>query len=178
MPALRLRPAEPGDQEFLVRLYASTRARDLAALGLEPMQADAFVRLQFRAQSAHFTAAFPEAEHAIVVLEEHPVGRRIVDRSGPVLHVVDIALLAEFRGRGIGTSLLQAVLDEADARGLPVELHVDVDNPAQHLYRRLGFEVSADLGRHLRMTRRPALPGGLPAACPSPSVADRMALNA
>jgi ribosomal protein S18 acetylase RimI-like enzyme len=50
-----------------------------------------------------------------------------------------IALLPEFRGRGIGTQLLQHLLARADERYPRVCLSVTLGNPAARLYERLGF---------------------------------------
>ena len=55
--------------------------------------------------------------------------------------IEEIALLPEAQGRGIGTQLLRGILRAAQRRGLPVRLSVFVNNPAQALYARLGFEV-------------------------------------
>lgn len=52
-----------------------------------------------------------------------------------------IALVPEFRGQGIGTRLLQTLLDAAASRFRSVSLSVDKDNPARHLYERFGFVI-------------------------------------
>ena len=78
----------------------------------------------------------------------------IVDRSGDEIHLVDIALLPEFRGQGIGTRLLEVVQTEAEAAGLPVGLSVAKDNRALNLYGRLGFCRMADDGVYLKMEWR------------------------
>ena len=57
--------------------------------------------------------------------------------------MIDIALLPDHRGRGIGARLLRDVLHEATAAGLPVRLSVERSNPARSLYERLGFRTVA-----------------------------------
>ena len=59
---------------------------------------------------------------------------------------MDIALLPEYRGRGIGTALLEELLVEADATGRRVTIHVERFNPARRLYERLGFVEAGDPG--------------------------------
>ena len=57
-----------------------------------------------------------------------------------------VALLPPYRGRGIGTQLLRAMLDELHGRGFAaVSLSVQRANPAVRLYRRLGFRI---VGEH------------------------------
>ena len=92
----------------------------------------------------------------MVLVADEPAGRLIVDVAADEVHVVDIALLARHRGRGIGTAVLDTVLSQADARGAPCELSVDRGSPAKRLYERLGFvDVARDELRH-RMRRTPA----------------------
>jgi ribosomal protein S18 acetylase RimI-like enzyme len=54
---------------------------------------------------------------------------------------LSIALLPEYRGRGIGTDLLKHLLNKARHNYQALSLSVSPDNPAAHLYERLGFEV-------------------------------------
>jgi ribosomal protein S18 acetylase RimI-like enzyme len=73
--------------------------------------------------------------------------------------VIDIALLPEFRRRGIGTALLRALLEEGAARDLPVRIHVERLNPALALYERLGFRLLEDRGVYLFLEWRADEPG-------------------
>lgn len=95
------------------------------------------------------------ASQDVVVLGGEPIGRLVVDRRPGELRIVDLALVPERRGRGIGTRLLRALLDEADTTGAAVVLHVEPSSPARRLYRRFGFEVSAEDGAYARMERPP-----------------------
>ena len=67
------------------------------------------------------------------------MGRLYIDRREDVIEIIDIALLPEIRGRGIGGMLIQEILDEGKAASLPVRIYVENFNPARHLYDRLGF---------------------------------------
>jgi ribosomal protein S18 acetylase RimI-like enzyme len=62
------------------------------------------------------------------------------------IRLVDIALLPEHRGRGIGGALLRGLLDEGAVSGRRVSMHVERSNPALRLYERLGFERVKDDG--------------------------------
>jgi ribosomal protein S18 acetylase RimI-like enzyme len=78
-----------------------------------------------------------------------------VDRGEALICIVDIAMAPDYRGRGAGTALLGGLIEEAFAAGKVVELHVECNNPAQRLYRRVGFVETGDLSPYLRMQWRP-----------------------
>src|SRR5947199_10524164 len=102
---LELRPYSADDQEFIFRLYASTRIHEIAPLGWPPAQQEAFLRMQFNAQKAWYAQAYAQADHQIIFLDGQPVGRIMVVSEPGSEHLVDIAPLPEDRGRGIGTPL-------------------------------------------------------------------------
>lgn len=140
-----LRAATPDDRAFLLALFATTRP-DLALLPAE--HRDALVEMQFRAQDQQYRQANPQATFDLVEVDGAPVGRWYVDRRPDDLHLIDISLLPEHRGAGIGTALVGALQDEAAASGRGVTLHVALGNRAEALYERLGFRVAADLGAY------------------------------
>jgi ribosomal protein S18 acetylase RimI-like enzyme len=141
--AVALRPATADDAPFLERLYASTRD-DLLALGLPASARTALVAQQHRARSRQHAATYPAASSDIVELAGVAAGRLVVDHAENAVRVVDVALLPEHRGRGIGTTILRSVLARADHLGVPVTLQVAAGNPAERLYRRLGFRPADD----------------------------------
>ena len=149
-----LRPVGAGDEAFLRVLNASTR-QDLAVVGLPPGQLDALLDLQHRARETSFRREFPGAEDRLVVVEGAPVGRLLIAREPGRTRVVDIALLPGTRGRGLGTAVLRGLLEEAQAGGWAVTLHVQAGNPARALYGRLGFRVVAEQPPYQEMEWRP-----------------------
>lgn len=155
-PVVTLRPSTPLDAQFLLGVYASTRAEELALAPWSPEQKAAFLRGQFEAQSAHYQQHYaPVATFEVVLVDGQPAGRLIVHRGAREVRIVDIALLPDFRGRGVGTRLLQPLLDEADARGQLVSIHVERNNPALRLYTRLGFAPVGEHGVSLLLHRAP-----------------------
>jgi ribosomal protein S18 acetylase RimI-like enzyme len=148
-PRVSLRPAAESDREFLRSLFMSTREQELAAL---PGGAGAHAQLfngQFSAQLHSYRHAFPRALDAIIEVLGMAVGRLYVDRAPGTLRLIDISLLPEYRGRGIGTALIRALLDEAAAVGGAVKLSVALSNPARILYQRLGFRTVSSDGIYL-----------------------------
>ena len=84
-----------------------------------------------------------------------PIGRLYIDRSEDEIRLIDIALLPEHRGKGIGGSLMRQTLDEARLAGKPVRIHVEHNNPARRLYDRLGFRPVEDQGVYDLLEWRP-----------------------
>ncbi len=147
---IKLRPAELDDETFLYELYASTRAEEMTAWGWSAAQQQAFLSLQFRGQQAHY-AEYPNTDHKIILEGERPIGRLFLSRLQDEIRLVDIALLPEHRGRGIGAALIQELFEEAARDGKAVRLHVEKFNRARELYLRLGFQIVGDAQSHYFM---------------------------
>ncbi len=143
---ISLRPIAPQDDEFLYRVYASTRQEELAQVNWDAAQKEAFLRMQFEAQAKYYSENYIGAQFQIVLLDDTPVGRLYVARWAKEIRIMDIALLPEYRGRGIGSVLLKDILAEGQAHGVSVTIHVERLNPARHLYDRLGFRLAEDKG--------------------------------
>jgi ribosomal protein S18 acetylase RimI-like enzyme len=158
-PGWSLRSAEPGDREFLCRVYASTRLAELAVTGWPDDVKLAFLRSQFEAQDRHYRAAHPSARFDVILADGEPAGRLYVVRSPERIHIIDIALLPGHRNRGLGSAILQTLLAEADAHRWRVSIHVEQENRARGFYERLGFQSLEQRGLYLLMEWRPPLPG-------------------
>lgn len=159
MAGWTLQAASEADADFLYRVYASTRYEELAPTGWSAEQQKAFLRSQFAAQAAHYRQHYPAARFDIVQLVAERVGRLYVERRADEILVFDIALLPEFRRRGLGRALLSELAAEADAQGLRMSLHVERHNPALALYRQLGFVHVSEHGVYWSMQRLPAALG-------------------
>jgi GNAT superfamily N-acetyltransferase len=155
-PPYTLRPITPGDLPFLRALYGSTRDEELAVVDWPAHQKEAFLDQQFAAQHAWYQEQYAGASFDLVEVAARPAGRLYVARWERELRIVDVSLLPEHRGQGLGTALLAAVIGEATAAGKPVSIHVERQNRALALYRRLGFAVREDKGMYLLLERPPA----------------------
>ena len=153
-----LRPAVEADYEELVRVYASTRAAELAQVTWwDDAQKLAFCRMQYDAQKAEYDARYPEAQYDLILLEGQTAGRFWVGRGEEEMRLLDIALLPWAQGQGVGTVLVRALIEEARASHRRLRHMVFVLNEgARRLYERLGFVVFEEvLGTHLHMEWRP-----------------------
>jgi GNAT superfamily N-acetyltransferase len=146
-----LRPITASDEAFLRRLYASTRAAEMAVVPWSEEQKDAFLRMQFDAQHRFYRSRYGRARFDVIEKDGEPIGRLYVDRGENEIRIVDVALLPEHRGRGIGSARMREILDEARTEGKRVVIHVERENPAHRWYVRLGFRVVEDLGIYFRM---------------------------
>lgn len=154
-PGVTLRPITPADSELLYRIYASTRTEELARTGWSEAQVEAFLRMQFHAQRTHYEKHTPLAAFLVIERGGVAVGRLYVDRREEAIHVVDIALLPEARGSGLGEALLRELQEEAAASGRIVSIYVERGNRARRLYARLGFrELADDGGVYLKLEWR------------------------
>ena len=153
-PGLHFRSASWEDDSFLCQVFASTRERLLASLPFDAAQKEAFARQQHLCQDRYYRQQYPHATFEIVCSGDQPIGRLYVNRTREEILIIDIALLPEFRGAGIGGALLRDLLGEAAQTGRHVTIHVDKFNLALGLYERLGFRIIEDAGADLRMEWR------------------------
>ncbi len=152
---ITLRPITPGDEAFLSLVYAQTREHEMRFLDWNNEEKDAFLQMQFKTQHQYYQTHFPDADYDIILVDGCPAGRLYVDHGEDEIRILDISLLAEFRGQKIGSKLLQDILATARPSSLPVRLHVEYDNPAVSLYKRLGFQAISENGPYIFMERLP-----------------------
>lgn len=140
------RAESSNDRTFLADLYASTRAVEMAVVPWTDEQRQEFLAMQFNAQHAHYLEHYPDAERLIIEHAGKAVGRLYLDRWPSQHRIVDIALVTQARGRGIGTAILKDLMQEAAGDAKSLSIHVEKNNPAMTLYRRLGFATIEDKG--------------------------------
>ena len=142
---IEFRPATPRDIEFLTSVNISANEERLSTR--EDWDADAFAR-DVEASARNQVAG--KVEHSItyvIELDGTAVGRLRLIRPGNERHVAGIQILPSHQRKGIGSRVMQRIVDEAQQSGLPVTLEVEKDNPrAKRLYQRLSFVVIEDRG--------------------------------
>lgn len=154
---ITLRPVrDPDDLPFLLEVYRSVRAPEMALLDWPDKHKQAFIAQQFQWQHRQYTSHYDNARFDVVERGGVGIGRLYVRRGADDIRIIDIALLPDWRGRGIGGALLGEILAEAGDSGRTVSIHVEKMNPAMALYRRLGFVKTADADVYDLMEWRPA----------------------
>lgn len=143
-----LRPARPEDEPFLFRLFAESQEQ-LALLRSNEVLWQSLVEMQYRGRKLSYAATFPEASDSVVCLDDGaggntPVGRLLVDRKAERWRIVNVSVLAAYRHRGLGTSVLKECQAQCREAGATLELEVARQNPAVRLYQRIGFRVTGE----------------------------------
>lgn len=138
--SIEMRPAEAGDMSFMQQLYSSTRSAELHMGGCDLATETLLQGLQFKAQQTWFQTEYPNADLAMIMDRERPIGRLYVNYGPDELRILDICLLPEYRNRGIGLGLLRSLQAQGERLRLPVRLNVMLGSPAQRLLQRCGFE--------------------------------------
>jgi ribosomal protein S18 acetylase RimI-like enzyme len=149
--SVRTRPVLPQDDNFICEVYASTRADEMALIPWTEEQKDAFVQMQFKIRDQQYRAGYPDAITEIILCNDVPAGTMITLKTADAILLVDIALLAHFRGSGIGTTILHNLQKE----GKKIILHVLKSNPALNLYQRLGFVFKSEDALYMEMVWMP-----------------------
>ncbi|HYJ30832.1 MAG TPA: GNAT family N-acetyltransferase [Allosphingosinicella sp.] len=155
------RPATEDDLPLLAEIYISTRREEVAQTGWPAEQQEAFLRHQHAAQHDHYAKAYKDAERLVIERGGEGIGRLYLFEGAEEMRIVDIALLPDARGAGIGEAILRDVCEDVAGRGRIVTIHVEKFNPAQRLYQRLGFVAIEEKGVYDLMAWRPPDGGAL-----------------
>lgn len=152
---LTFRTVTESDIDFLRTLYISTRYQEVQQVGWSKTQIDEFLTMQFNAQHQFYLQQFKHAQFDVVECDGEAAGRLYLDYREDEIRIVDIALLPEFRGKGLGSRLLNQIISDAKEKNIVVRIHVEKNNPALTLYQRLGFVEIEDKGVYLLMQKTP-----------------------
>lgn len=157
---LSSRPAGPGDAAFLTEMLveAAFWRPDRLRGGVDDVLREPAL--------AHYVTGWPRVGDLGVVAEvEHPVGAawlRLFPADDPGYGFVDagtpevaMGVLPAWRGRGVGSDLLDALIVAArDAGSVTLSLSVEPDNSARRLYERFDFHQVGEVDGSLTMLLR------------------------
>ena len=152
---ITLRPVEEKDDSFIEAVYRSTREEELKFTNWSELQKNAFVTMQSMAQLAEYKTKFPDAAFQIIVYKKKDAGRFYTWENETEIRLIDITVLPQFRGKGIGSFLLGELIKRSNKEQKKISLHADPASPVLELYRRLGFIHIRNNGRHYYMERNP-----------------------
>ena len=146
MDQLTWRRGAAADEPLLFALFAAGKAPEFAPLGLSAQQLQPLIEMQFRARQQAYAQTYPAAVDMILCLENGtPVGRHLVERQTNCYRCIDLAVLPQYRNRGIGIWAIRQIQQLSALESVSFRLCVARTNPALRLYERLGFiRVSGD----------------------------------
>jgi GNAT superfamily N-acetyltransferase len=124
-------------------LRRRTMDAHLAASGASTGEEDHLARLMYRFDCAE-----------VLLRDGIPVGLLKISRDGTPWKLIQIQLVPELQGRGLGADLLASVIEEADSAHVAVALSVLKANPARALYERAGFAVVGESEQEFHMLRK------------------------
>jgi GNAT superfamily N-acetyltransferase len=124
-----LRPAHPHDFPFCERLYFAEMDHIITQLGLDMAR-----------QRESFARQWHVAEVRIITMSGEDIGWLQTKTTDSTLILGQLYLSGHMQRQGIGTRVLQMLIEEARRAGKPVTLGVVKINPARRLYERLGFQ--------------------------------------
>lgn len=152
---VKLRSAEEKDGSFIEMIYRSTREEELKLTDWTEQQKKTFIKMQSMAQLAEYKEKFPGAAFQVIVYKKKDAGRFYTWENENEIRLIDITLLPQFRGKGIGNYLLMELIKRSNKYQKKISLHVEAINPALQLYQHLGFVHIKNNGRHYYMERNP-----------------------
>jgi ribosomal protein S18 acetylase RimI-like enzyme len=148
---ITLRPGTSQDETFFRRLILETIGIELGASAWpEPMRSH-LLSIQYEGRRRSYRAGYPETESSVIQVDGEDAGWVAVAALPNQVHLAEIMVLPELRGRGIGTAAIRGILATARDAGKPVRLNVNAMNLAAiRLYERLGFRrIDGDEVQHL-----------------------------
>lgn len=152
---IQLRPLEEKDAAFIEAVYRTAREAELNLTNWSEYQKNAFISMQSTAQHAEYKTKFPNVRFQVITFNKKNAGRFYTAENENEIRLLDITLLPEFRGKGIGKALLQQLIERSNKMQKKLSLHVEASNPILKLYQRLGFIYIKNNGRHYYMEREP-----------------------
>jgi ribosomal protein S18 acetylase RimI-like enzyme len=142
MKKITKRAAEATDAEF-VRFVHHRAYRDVVI--------GQYGTWDEKAQDNFFADDWCAATHQIVIYENVLCGYICLEYRDEDIHIRELVIDPEFQGKGIGTFLLREVINDAEARQVPVRLATQRANRAITLYRKLGFREFERTATHILM---------------------------
>jgi len=140
---LKRPPITHSDKPFLLTLYASVRAEEMALVPWNEEQKKSFLEFQFQAQHDHYTNEYPHGSFQTIELEDEKVGRLYTCELDDEFRIIELTIAPAYRRKGIGSEILTDILNKSTK---PVRIYLENFNRFKGLFERFGFRVIRDEG--------------------------------
>jgi len=146
IPPINFRQATDDDLDFLYAMHVATMKEYVdQTWGWD----DAF-------QESVFRERYAPVQIQVIAFDGKDIGMISLEEREDDIFLRAIEILPEYQGKGIGTTIIQQVINDAALKLKPVHLQVLKVNPVKGLYERLGFSVIEETDTHFIM--RTSLP--------------------
>lgn len=153
--SISLRAVAQSDMPSLQAIYNDSRAREMAYFPFTEEQRRQFLHMQFTAQHQHYQTHYPNASYDCILLDNELIGRLYVNREKNDIQLIEILLFSSHCNRGIGSYLISQLIKEANDSQRRITAHVEISNPARHLYQRLGFVETEKQDPYILIVKKP-----------------------
>lgn len=136
------RPAKKEDIDF---------ARDLYHRAYSDVNVRQFGSWDESRQNDLFDKTWKAEIYEIILSGESFCGYCSIEQRDDYIFVHDLVVSPEFQGRGIGSKILNELIEKSKRINLSIKLYVLKENEARYLYRKLGFEDMGTTNTHIKM---------------------------
>src|SRR5438105_455568 len=119
------RPETPADEQFLRQLIIDSVKRELGAGAWPQPIRDHLFAMEYSARRQSVRTIFPVGTSEIILLNGNPAGWVYVADLPQEMRIVEILVSAEYRGKGVGSSVIGEIMARAGAAGKAVCLSVN-----------------------------------------------------
>ncbi|WP_024768570.1 GNAT family N-acetyltransferase [Aquimarina macrocephali] len=130
MEKLELIKAKESDKDFLFNLRMATMVEHLQKMGIFLSDEEHLSRIDFQYDSAY-----------VILKSNQRAGVLKYIETGHAIEILQIQVLPEYQGHGIGKYVIKDLIETAKASNKNMILKVLKENPAKYLYERMGFKT-------------------------------------
>jgi len=130
---LEYRTAQVQDIEYLLWLRKQTMDTYLKQAEIPVTNEEHLLRIHYQFESAQ-----------LILRDQQPIGLLKLAKGESTWEIIQFQIAPEHQGQGIGQQVLAAILEAAKLEKVPVKLSVLKQNPAQRLYKKMGFKFTQE----------------------------------
>lgn len=141
---IQLKSRELADFETVKSIFCINKKMELNGELLPHNLVDKILDFQFEAFEKMIHNSFPNSEDYIIEADCEKAGRLLLNIDTGEIKILNISLFPAFFNKGIGTFVLNKIINETVNLNKTLRLEVNKDNKAVALYTRLGFQIKAE----------------------------------